>query len=1463
MAGRRIHPPIFQDGADFYEWEREIEIWSMVTDIPVDKQAAAIYLSLEGKARECCKSIKVDELKGSNGKEKLMNKLQELYAVDNEQRIYQAYEEFENYARPTTSTMTDFLNEWERRYNQLKARDIELPDAVLAYRLLKSANLSSEKQALVRATVSKLTLENMKKQIKAIFDSSAISDLSEQASAIKLEQNAMYTQSMENDCEEVFYNRNKFIRGRGGFRGSRGRGNYTYQGGSRGYFAGQHTERAAASGDTGSGDTSRTRRTNPPTRSGLPSRCVVCESIYHWAKDCPHNKKVNQTMFTKDIDIGTMNNFVHETLNQAVLDSGCSKTVCGEKWYKNFVESCSSKQRSEIKEKQCKPSIFRFGDGREVTSKMTVILPVTIGHTKVNLETDIVEADIPLLLSKYSMKKADTTIDFSTDMVTMFGEKIKLNFASSGHYMVPLFPEHEILTATVIEKLGEGSSLKKNATKLHLQFGHASGHRIIQLLKDAGNNDEDLFKIVNDVVEECDICKLYHKNKSRPVVGFNLARDFNEVVSMDLKFIESHGILHLIDNATKFSSAAVLKSKRKEEIVEKLFQHWIQIFGSPDNFLSDNGGEFNNDLMRELGELLNTRILTTAAESPWSNGVTERHNALLAGMVEKVMEDTNCSLEIAVAWSVSAKNALKNVHGFSPNQLVFGRNPNIPTVLNSKPPALEGTTSSELIAEHLNAMHVARKSYIQAEASEKLRRALQKKTRTATVHTYKTGEEVYYKRNNSKRWHGPGIVIGGINKQVFVKHGGSVLRVNPCHLQHVKRNLNQSNEFSEMDNEPVNGTVEANGNDEVPDQNDADAAGEEATLLEEAEEMEMPSDFVGNADDDCLQEQPEAPQGTDGDPTSVHLQNPDADVTDGNQTDRKVTKEPKEPRALQNLRAFNKAGRKEDILLSSGDKVNPPKGSRIKYKLSEEDEWATANVLTENINQLLFLQTGQHHKHAPEPLITSDIHEWEYANEEILAVNVDTSDVLEAKMKEIENLRGHNIFTEVPREERKEPAIGSRWVITEKFKDGEKVTKARLVAKGFQEDNDLKRDSPTCLKENLRIVIAIAASEKWKIKSLDIKSAFLQGKEIEREVYLIPPPEASSSETLWKLNKVIYGLSDASRMWYLKVKEVLEQLGMKMSIYDEALFYYKEDGHLCGLIALHVDDFLHVGNKRFEETVIYKIKELFEISQEHDQFFNYLGLEIAQTSEGITFSQFNYIDQLTPLEGEATKTDLKSKIGQLAWVAGQTRPDISFDTCQASVNPANENNDSVKRINKCIKRLKARNQVIKFVPIDFTSARIICFADAAFANLHNGASQGGFIVFLECKNKCIPLFWQSKKLRRVVKSTLSAETMALMGGSEHCFLLKSIIKEILNVDLLITVLTDSESLTDSLATSKTLEDKRLKVDICVVRDYLKKGEIHQVCWVPTDKQLADSLTKAGANPAKLLEVLQSARLQLD
>ena len=60
----------------------------------------------------------------------------------------------------------------------------------------------------------------------------------------------------------------------------------------------------------------------------------------------------------------------------------------------------------------------------------------------------------------------------------------------------------------------------------------------------------------------------------------------------------------------------------------------------------------------------------------------------------------------------------------SSKRLVFGKNPNIPTVTASEPSALEGVSLSELIADHLNCMHTAREAFTESEALNKLRRAL-------------------------------------------------------------------------------------------------------------------------------------------------------------------------------------------------------------------------------------------------------------------------------------------------------------------------------------------------------------------------------------------------------------------------------------------------------------------------------------------------------------------------------------------------------------------------------------------------------------------------------------------------------------------------------------------------------------------------------------------------------------------
>ena len=57
-----------------------------------------------------------------------------------------------------------------------------------------------------------------------------------------------------------------------------------------------------------------------------------------------------------------------------------------------------------------------------------------------------------------------------------------------------------------------------------------------------------------------------------------------------------------------------------------------------------------------------------------------------------------------------------------------------------------------MIWENLNALHIARKGFIEQESSEKIRRALRSNVRNTSVDELNSGDEVYYKRNDSKEW---------------------------------------------------------------------------------------------------------------------------------------------------------------------------------------------------------------------------------------------------------------------------------------------------------------------------------------------------------------------------------------------------------------------------------------------------------------------------------------------------------------------------------------------------------------------------------------------------------------------------------------------------------------------------------------------------------------------------------------
>ena len=174
------------------------------------------------------------------------------------------------------------------------------------------------------------------------------------------------------------------------------------------------------------------------------------------------------------------------------------------------------------------------------------------------------------------------------------------------------------------------------------------------------------------------------------------------------------------------------------------------------------------------------------------------------------------------------------------------------------------------------------------------------------------------------------------------------------------------------------------------------------------------------------------------------------------------------------------------------------------------------------------------------------------------------------------------------------------------------------------------------------------------------------------------------------------------------------------------------------------------------------------------------------------------------------------------------------------------------RVNKIIRKLKTESVHLKFIDLgDLRRCRVINYSDASYLNLSNEGSQGGFIIFI-CNqhNQVAPIQWQSKKVRRVVGSTLAAKSLAQLDAADASFLIKSLLVELLQCSgdkIKIGSITDNKSLFETLYSTKMTEDKRLRVDIAVLRERLGNGEIDKVHWVEISYQIADCLTKSGAS----------------
>lgn len=229
------------------------------------------------------------------------------------------------------------------------------------------------------------------------------------------------------------------------------------------------------------------------------------------------------------------------------------------------------------------------------------------------------------------------------------------------------------------------------------------------------------------------------------------------------------------------------------------------------------------------------------------------------------------------------------------------------------------------------------------------------------------------------------------------------------------------------------------------------------------------------------------------------------------------------------------------------------------------------------------------------------------------------------------------------------------------------------------------------------------------------------------------------------------------------------------------------------------------------------------------------------------------------------QTQFRSLIGSINWVVQGTRPDLSFELTDLSTKLREATIDDMKRALKLIKDVKFTENHILFPnlgdPVDW---KIIVYTDASFANLADGfSSTYGLIAFVCGNDNSAPLSWRSGKIKRVVRSTLGAEAMALQEGLEEAYFLQNVMRGLFpRAKLPIFAVVDNKSVIEAVHSTSSVEDRRLRIDIACIKEALERGLVEKISWCPGSEQLANVLTKRGASGALLREVLQRGKLNL-
>jgi len=184
-----------------------------------------------------------------------------------------------------------------------------------------------------------------------------------------------------------------------------------------------------------------------------------------------------------------------------------------------------------------------------------------------------------------------------------------------------------------------------------------------------------------------------------------------------------------------------------------------------------------------------------------------------------------------------------------------------------------------------------------------------------------------------------------------------------------------------------------------------------------------------------------------------------------------------------------------------------------------------------------------------------------------------------AMHEELNQFVRNEVWTLVPRTDQMN-VIGTKWVFKNKLDEQGVIVrnKARLVAMVYNQEKGIDYGETYALVarlEAVRLLLAYACMNGFKLHQMDVKSAFLNGY-IDEEVYVCQPlgfEDHKHPDYVFKLKKALYGLKQAPRQWYERLSNFLLSHAYERGKTDKTLFIKKAFNDIS-LVQVYVDDII-------------------------------------------------------------------------------------------------------------------------------------------------------------------------------------------------------------------------------------------------------------------------------------------------